>query len=86
MFPEKLKGDGCNQTVFEDDAIEAILNAADGTLRIINKYCNQSMLIGDVIKPVSLQPTSLCRQSTTASLDNYFFLTHFIWVRIFYSA
>ena len=28
-------------------AIEAILNAADGTPRLINKYCNTSMLIGD---------------------------------------
>ena len=44
---EKLKGAGCNQTVFEDAAMEAILNAADGTPRMINKYCNQSMLIGD---------------------------------------
>lgn len=44
---EKLKGAGCNQTVFEDAAIEAILNATDGTPRLINKYCNASMLIGD---------------------------------------
>lgn len=27
-----------------------ILNAADGTPRMINKYCNQSMLIGDSSK------------------------------------
>ena len=44
---EKLKGAGCNQVIFEDAAIEAILNAADGTPRLINKYCNASMLIGD---------------------------------------
>ena len=44
---EKLKGAGCNQVVFEDAAIEAILNAADGTPRLINKYCNASMLLGD---------------------------------------
>ena len=44
---EKLKGAGCNQTIFEEAAIEAILNAADGTPRMINKYCNTSMLIGD---------------------------------------
>jgi len=43
---EKLKGAGCNQTIFEEAAIEAILNAADGTPRMINKYCNSSMLIG----------------------------------------
>ena len=40
---EKLKGAGCNQTIFEDAAIEAILNAADGTPRLITKYCNDSM-------------------------------------------
>lgn len=44
---EKLIGAGCNQTIFEEAAIEAILNAADGTPRLINKYCNMSMLLGD---------------------------------------
>lgn len=44
---EKLKGAGCKQTVFEEAACEAILNAADGTPRVINKLCNASMLIGD---------------------------------------
>lgn len=44
---EKLKGAGCNQPVFEENAIEAILNAADGTPRIINKLCNSSLLVGD---------------------------------------
>ena len=44
---EKLKGAGCNQTIFEDAAIEAILNASDGTPRLINKYCNTCMLIGN---------------------------------------
>ncbi|SES36733.1 hypothetical protein SAMN04487884_13732, partial [Butyrivibrio fibrisolvens] len=33
--------------IFDDAAIEAILNAADGTPRLINKYCNASLLIGD---------------------------------------
>lgn len=44
---ERLKGAGCNQTIFDDAAVEAILNAADGTPRLINKYCNASLLIGD---------------------------------------
>nr|WP_236945703.1 AAA family ATPase [Enterocloster clostridioformis] len=43
----KLKGAGCTQTVFEDAAIEAVLNAADGTPRVINKLCNASLLIGN---------------------------------------
>ena len=44
---EKLIGAGCKQEVFEDAAIEAILNASDGTPRLINKYCNMSMIIGN---------------------------------------
>ena len=44
---EKLKGAGCNQVIFEDAAIGDILNAADGTPRLIDKYCNASILIGD---------------------------------------
>ena len=44
---EKLKNAGCNQHVFEDNAIEAVLNAADGTPRMINKLCNACLLSGD---------------------------------------
>jgi len=44
---EKLKGAGCSHEVFNENAVEAILNAADGTPRIINKLCNASLLVGD---------------------------------------
>lgn len=44
---EKLKGAGCSQPVFEGNAMEAVLNAADGTARMINKLCNACLLIGD---------------------------------------
>lgn len=44
---EKLKGAGCTQTVFEENAVEAILGAANGTPRMINKLCNASLLIGN---------------------------------------
>lgn len=44
---KKLKDAGCNQAVFEENSIEAILNAADGTPRMINKLCSASLLIGD---------------------------------------
>ena len=63
---KKLIGAGCNQTVFEDAAIEAILNAADGTPRLINKYCNASMLIGDtnkanlITKEIAMQAINDC--------------------------
>ena len=43
---EKLLSKKDKTYVFEDAAIEAILNAADGTPRIINKLCNASLLIG----------------------------------------
>lgn len=43
---KKLAGAGCRQPVFEEAAIEAILNAADGTPRMMNKFCNTAMLIG----------------------------------------
>lgn len=51
---EKLEGAGCTQPVFEDAAIEAILNASDGTPRLINKYCNSSLLFGHNQKAVQI--------------------------------
>ena len=43
----KLEGAGCHQPVFEEGAIEAVLNAADGTARMISKLCNASLVIGN---------------------------------------
>lgn len=43
----KLKGAGCNQPVFDDGALEAILNAADGTSRVISKLCHAALVIGN---------------------------------------
>ena len=42
----KLKKAGCVDPVFDDSAIEAILNASDGTARMISKLCNASLVIG----------------------------------------
>ena len=44
---EKLRGADCTQTVFEENALEAVLNAANGTPRLINKLCNASLLVGN---------------------------------------
>ena len=44
---KKLEGAGCHQPVFEDEAVEAILNASDGTARMISKLCNAAMVIGN---------------------------------------
>ena len=43
---KKLEGAGCRQTVFDENAMEAILNFANGTARMINKICNRSLMIG----------------------------------------
>lgn len=44
----KLQGAGCTQTIFEENAIEAIINASGGTPRILNKLCNGCLLIGNI--------------------------------------
>jgi type II secretory pathway predicted ATPase ExeA len=43
----KLKGAGCAGAVFDEGAIQAILNAANGAPRVIDKLCNASMVIGN---------------------------------------
>ena len=42
---EKLRGAGGNPDIFEENAVEAVLNAADGTPRMINKLCTASILV-----------------------------------------
>lgn len=42
----KLKSAGCTEPIFDAAAIEAILNASDGTARVISKHCNASLVIG----------------------------------------
>lgn len=44
---KKLSGAGCHQPVFGEDAVEAILNASDGTARMISKLCHASLVIGN---------------------------------------
>lgn len=43
---KKLEGTGCRQTVFDENAMEAILNSANGTARMINKICNRILMVG----------------------------------------
>ena len=43
---KKLEEAGSRQTVFDDNALEAILNASNGTARMINKICNRSLMLG----------------------------------------
>lgn len=42
----KLEAAGSGQPVFDDNAQEAILNAANGTPRLINKCCDRALMIG----------------------------------------
>ena len=44
---DKLKKAGCQTQVFEENALEALINASNGIPRIINKIANQSLLIGN---------------------------------------
>ena len=41
----KVKGAGCHLPVFSENAVEALLNAANGTPRVINRLCSASLLI-----------------------------------------
>lgn len=41
----KLRGAGCRQTVFDEAAVEAVLNAANGIPRVINRLCDSCLLI-----------------------------------------
>lgn len=43
---KKLEKAGCHQTVFDTNATEAVINAANGIPRMINKICNRSLVIG----------------------------------------
>lgn len=46
---QKIKGAGGSEDIMEPSAMEAILNAADGTPRIICKLCNTALVIGHSI-------------------------------------
>ena len=45
-----LKIARCTQSVFEEAALEAILNTAGGLIRVINKICDSCLFIGDATK------------------------------------
>lgn len=43
----KLNGAKCNASIFNENAIEAIINASNGIPRAINKLCSSCLIIGD---------------------------------------
>ena len=46
----KLKGAGCHHEIFEPQAIEAITNIGNGTPRMINNICNETLHVADHLK------------------------------------
>ena len=42
----KLEGAGSHQPVFDENALEAVINAANGTARMVNKICSRCLMIG----------------------------------------
>lgn len=44
----KLKGAGCHMKIFEDSAMEAIINTCGGVPRRINQLCNQCLIVGNI--------------------------------------
>ena len=46
----KLHGAGCSHAVFDEAATEALLNASDGTPRVMNRLCSQSLLCAQARK------------------------------------
>ena len=58
----KLEGAGCHSDIFEEAAAEAILNAADGTPRLINRLCSTCLLIAGT-KGLSLVTTDIAMQA-----------------------
>lgn len=64
----KLKGAGCNQDVFNEAAIEAILNASDGTARVINKLCNSALVIGNTQNTNVITPDTVMQAINESTL------------------
>ena len=45
---EKIKGAGCHQLIFEESALEAIANSSNGVPRVINRICDNALMIGNI--------------------------------------
>lgn len=43
----KLNGARCNTQIFNENALESIINASNGIPRVINKICNSCLIIGN---------------------------------------
>jgi type II secretory pathway predicted ATPase ExeA len=61
----KLSTAGCKQEVFEANALEAIINSAGGVSRIINKICDNCLLIAN-----SLNSNTISTDIVIKAVDN----------------
>lgn len=63
----KLKGAGSTIEIFDDQAVEAILNASDGTARMISKLCNSALVIGhtQALKTITAETVMQAINETT---------------------
>lgn len=66
---KKLSGAGCTQQVFEDNAIEGILNAAEGTPRMISKFCHAAMVVGNSIGQAMITSDTVMKAVNDSTLE-----------------
>lgn len=57
----KLSGAGCTRQVFNENALEALANAANGVPRMLNKLCNSSLMIGNATNAVLIDEEVVLR-------------------------
>lgn len=65
---EKLESAGVLAETFTPNAIEAISNGSDGSLRVINKICNNALMIGDVLETNIINEDIIMRAINEMSL------------------
>lgn len=66
---KKLEGADCHKEIFDGPALEAILNTANGTPRLINRLCHKCLLIADANRRNSVTADIVLDAETETSLD-----------------
>lgn len=66
---EKLKSAGCHQEVFAKNAIEAVSGSANGIPRMIDKYANACLLIGNSVNENLISAETVMKAVNDTALD-----------------
>ena len=66
---EKLRGAGAALPIFEENAVEAVLNKANGIPRVINALCSSSLLIADSLSEKFVSLDTVMKAIDDTSLD-----------------